>query len=599
MFNVIKYIDVTTEGCTGLGDVKAFLDYPACGYHDGDTILIAGWVLPVEPLNSDLQVIVRVEENQRHHDVCTDRVTRPDVFKAKLPNIDFPATAMEIGFSVQIPFNHSKTATIIIIRNGEELPWCKLKVIIDDTVTSFVNKLSQPTNIFTEEINIDIITSNTKIYYPHIFGQHHSSVVHAHLKKIRHAVSIDEFIVSLYKSESGCVSCLKSELNFEICSSKSLNDHIFLFCRDKSATEFIVHQHVTSIDGIYYPSKGIFYSFCHGSQNRLTTIVEFLLKNIDYFKSCQIKETAFLIGHGRPYHFMYDGMLGLETIHQYVNKIDDNTQFYTLESNAFIDAPKVYNRKQTADIINNKTLTRLEQDGTLFIKIGALFGSGAKDSVIYEKMQSLDKKITAYVNDIHSHSEDFIADVKKHFPIIWIGITGQKRAWLEQVEGYSNIINELYSSFPGMAVIFDGWTSSLATLQRDKVESDNDRKITYEIIQRIAPDIKIVDLVGATIDKKIYVGSFVDCAIVNYSTGSMNVSRICGRPCITHMNNSFAPARHQHIHKNAHPIPDEYVKDVIEDGSRIDSTSYHIDWEHIYDALVLHLGHQNIIKKRW
>ncbi|MGL6472916.1 hypothetical protein ACSZNS_17815 [Aeromonas caviae] len=150
-----------------------------------------------------------------------------------------------------------------------------------------------------------------------------------------------------------------------------------------------------------------------------------------------------------------------------------------------------------------------------------------------------------------------------------------------------------------MAVVFDGWTSSLASLQRDKIESDNDRKITYEITQRIAHDIKVVDLVGATIDKKIYVGSFVDCAIVNYSTGSMNVSRICGRPCITHMNNSFAPARHQHIHKNAHPIPDEYVTDVIEDGSRIDSTSYHINWEHIYDALVSHLGQQNIINNRW
>ena len=101
-----------------------------------------------------------------------------------------------------------------------------------------------------------------------------------------------------------------------------------------------------------------------------------------------------------------------------------------------------------------------------------------------------------------------------------------------------------------MAVVFDGWTSSLVTLQRDKVETANDRSIIDDIKNRIAPDIRTVDLVGATIDRKIHIGSVVDCAIVNYSTGSMNISRICGRPCITHMNNSFSPARNQHIHQN-------------------------------------------------
>lgn len=596
---MIKYVDITTDGCSRLGDMQACLDYPKCGYHDDDSILIAGWVLPSSPLSDNVHVIVRVEENQQHNDIIVDRVARPDVFRAKLPNLQYPIKAMQVGFSARIPFSRSVTASLIIVKNGEESLWYKLNIVVEDALTSFVNKLTQRAEGSESAFTLETIVSNTKVYYPHTFQQNHISVIHTHLNSLRNAVSTDEFIVSLYQVKNGFVSCPKSSLNFEICNSRTLNDHVFLFCKDENGILFIIHQHVTSIDGIYYPSKGIYYSFCHGSQNRLVSIIEMIFKHTNNFQTNQIKEIAFLIGHGRPYHFMYDGMLGLEEIYQNIHEFDDNTRFYTLESNAFIDAHKVFNRKASVSIINGKDLTRLEQEGIFFIKIGSLFGSGANDPAICKKIKSLDEKIILYSQDVNSHNDDIASDIKKHFPIIWIGVTGQKRAWLEQVEGYSNIINKLYKSFPGMAVVFDGWTSSLASLQRDKVESDNDRKITHEISQKIAPDIKIVDLVGATIDKKIYVGSFVDCAIVNYSTGSMNVSRICGRPCITHMNNSFAPARHQHIHKNAHPIPDEYVTDVIEDGSRIDSTSYHINWEHIYDALVSHLGQQNIINNRW
>ncbi|HBW39739.1 MAG TPA: hypothetical protein DEF84_02720 [Leclercia adecarboxylata] len=296
---------------------------------------------------------------------------------------------------------------------------------------------------------------------------------------------------------------------------------------------------------------------------------------------------------------MYDGMLGFEIIYRNIKKIDKQHKFYTLESNAFINAPKVFNSYQNAEFVNNKSLTELEQKGTLLIKIGALFGSGAKDPLITDKIQSLDKKIIAYVDDKYANDASSLNELKKHFPIIWLGVTGQKRAWLEQVEGYSNIINKLYETFPGMAVVFDGWTSSLVTLQRDEVETANDRSIINDIKNRIAPDITIVDLVGATIDRKINIGSVVDCAVVNYSTGSMNISRICGRPCITHMNKSFNPARNQHIHKNAYHISDEYVTDVMDNDSRIDATSYHINWENIYSALTLHLGQHNLLQKRW
>lgn len=127
-------------------------------------------------------------------------------------------------------------------------------------------------------------------------------------------------------------------------------------------------------------------------RKRLSTILKFLLKNNTYFKDKHFRNKAFLIGHGRPYHFMYDGMLGFEIIYEHVKEIDNQTKFYTLENNAFINAPKIFNSNQTAEFITNKTLTQLEIEGTLFIKIGALFGNGAKDPVIMNRINNLDKK---------------------------------------------------------------------------------------------------------------------------------------------------------------------------------------------------------------
>jgi len=592
-----QYIDINNYNSSNLGDLKACLDYPICGYNNNDNILIAGWVLPPEPLNNDIKVIIRLEENEEYQYVNTTPTSRPDVLKAMLPNISLPAAAMLVGFSVRVPFKKSGKATVIIVRDGKELPWYNINVIVEDALTLFVKQLSSSTKENIESIDINDIISNIKVYHPHTFEYSHSSRIHSHLKKIIKSVKIDEFIVELYKSQNGKINCNISSLNFDICVSKPTGHHVFLFCRDESGILFIIHQHVTSIDGVYYPSEGIYYSFCHSSQNMLSVIVKLLLKDFDYFNSNHYKETAYLIGHGRPYHFMYDGMLGLETINQNIQQLDSNTKFYTLDNNAFIDAPKVYNRNQKANFVDNKTLNRLEQEGTLFIKIGALFANGADNNSISEKIHSLDKKIISYVNDINENNT--LTDLKKHFPIIWLGVTGQKRAWLEQIEGYSNLINKLYESYPGMAVIFDGWTSSLVSLSRDITETEIDHSIINEIKKSIPSDLTIVDLVGATIDKKIHVGSIIDCAVVNYSTGSINVSRICGRPCVTHMNNSFKPARNQHIHKNAYHIPDEHVDDVADPNSGIDSTSYHIDWKNIYNALVLHLGKQNLIEQRW
>ena len=51
---MIRNIDINNEGCGNLDGLKACLDYPTCGYDNSDTLLIAGWILPSDPLNNKL-----------------------------------------------------------------------------------------------------------------------------------------------------------------------------------------------------------------------------------------------------------------------------------------------------------------------------------------------------------------------------------------------------------------------------------------------------------------------------------------------------------------------------------------------------------------
>lgn len=68
---MIRNIDINNEGCGNLDGLKACLDYPTCGYDNSDTLLIAGWILPSDPLNNNIQVIVKVEENNEQHEFNT------------------------------------------------------------------------------------------------------------------------------------------------------------------------------------------------------------------------------------------------------------------------------------------------------------------------------------------------------------------------------------------------------------------------------------------------------------------------------------------------------------------------------------------------
>ena len=167
--------------------------------------------------------------------------------------------------------------------------------------------------------------------------------------------------------------------------------------------------------------------------------------------------------------------------------------------------------------------------------------------------------------------------VKNCYPLVWIGVEGQKRCWLEQIEGYAYILNQLAKRYPQLGVVIDGWTVPFSPSSKDIKEADKDRRLAEQIVAKLNPNIPYVFTMGENSHTKIFVGNNIDFFITNFATGSMHVSRILGKPGFCHLSGELSQSSLQH-HIQIHPnnkvylLPQKFVKDRPDVGnSFIDS----------------------------
>ena len=83
--------------------------------------------------------------------------------------------------------------------------------------------------------------------------------------------------------------------------------------------------------------------------------------------------------------------------------------------------------------------------------------------------------------------KEFCVDKTDHMMSIWIGITGQKRSWQEQIEGYAGILNKLLEEYNGLTVIIDGMTATYGQV----INNSEDSYVCEEIKSRLNRQINI------------------------------------------------------------------------------------------------------------
>ena len=338
--------------------------------------------------------------------------------------------------------------------------------------------------------------------------------------------------------------------------------NLILFTDEKNQNPWILAQKTSFIDAIFLP--GIIY-YPQTSKHKLNSIFSELINHFNNTinsKKSWSKSTlsGFVLGYIRPYHFFYDQLVNLYQINKPIDKkvISGKGLFFPLES--------IYGLS-----IDSKTV---EKNGT-FLYPCTIAKKDFKEA-LFEQDILMEKVVYEYA--IKNSSVEL---EKEYNFILWIGITGQKRSWLEQIEGYAQIVNNLAHKYEKLLVLIDGWTATAG----DKIKNADDDLVVSKVKELISTKVELLSLVGLDYETKIKYCSYVDAFIANAGTGSIVPLRLCKKPGVLHSNTKICSFRYDYPETVA-IINNKQVVDAPENSSDIAMrTSYHIHWQHIYQAL--------------
>jgi hypothetical protein len=282
--------------------------------------------------------------------------------------------------------------------------------------------------------------------------------------------------------------------------------------------------------------------------------------NVDDLK-INPKPYGYLLSQSRPYHYFYDHLKVF--LHLNTSKSVEARDSYFIPSSC--DA------KQEIDQVFLFPATYANYDFSQKSNPYLRTLNVAMEDLVYkESMVSFKEKITSVTQDV-----DFI---------IWLGITGQKRSWLQQVEGYISIIKHLNKEFPKIKVYIDGWTA----IDGKTTNNADDEEIFNRIQQGLKNEsgIKLISLVGQDYRAKICHCSTVDVFIANSGTGSTVPLRFNKKPGVLHRNTRLFT--YNDIYPDTVMCTDsKLIVDVnLGDEKLAQFFSYHTPWQHIFNLTV-------------
>lgn len=353
---------------------------------------------------------------------------------------------------------------------------------------------------------------------------------------------------------------------------------------------FVVFQGVSSSDAVLLPGLNLLLLVCHVEVGTVRTCLAILSRTPEFFTPSQPAHFGgYLVGHSRPYHCFYDGLLALQAVRE-ANELQAEDPLFSKEGEAFVDLGRCLELAQRHQQLSQEALNDFTaSNGTYLLQLGFWFHTRAEDPVLRALADAVDGQLReAARRDSHLAAIGALEELESCTPLIWVGITGQKRSWVEQVEGTAALLNALHQAYPGLGVIFDGWTPPLASSDYHRREARNDDRVIQKIIKRLRFKTRgrVGVIAGLPLLEKIRVGLGVDAFVTNYTTGSLNVARICARPGVGHMGQRMAASKHQHIHHHTREIPSELVQDVSDPSTPTGYVNYSLPWEALYEGLL-------------
>lgn len=276
-------------------------------------------------------------------------------------------------------------------------------------------------------------------------------------------------------------------------------------------------------------------------------------------------------------HYFWNDMSGLQDLcdigkYNQLNKV-------AVADNSFIDIND-YFPELTANNIN-KTIISTEDNHQ-----NSLFQMILKNNWMAFNITSpcIQERLA---NRLHDYArlkcnQSFLSKVeesKKHFPLLWITLRSHSRVWLSEVEGITNIINELYKDYPNLGIIFDG--------------HPREKSNVAQILSNIDSNINTYNAVECLIHETLVWVHAIDLFIAPIGAGSIFTS-IANKTGVFHSNTGWfaeGPICLTPRENNVLAI-NILKKDIIDaDESSCFGRNYDCEWQVIYDEVI------NIVNK--
>lgn len=329
---------------------------------------------------------------------------------------------------------------------------------------------------------------------------------------------------------------------------------------------FFLIQYVSSADGMYFPEENVLVCLAHLKQIHVTRLQNKLLKLfpgvIDYAKSTNGFFGA-IASHSRPGHFYYDIWPVLTEISRRPDIYEKLPHLIMRKDHDFNDMNLLFENSQSL-ILDTNQIDEINLNKKKWL---VHIGTNRQHHLHNFYYETTDRcLVDKVVNSPTDLALEKATQVEGCYPLVWVGIEGQKRCWLEQVEGYAYILNQLATRYPKLGVVIDGWTLPFTSSEKSLKEVNKDLQVAGKILNALNPAIKHVLVIGENSNTKIFVGNKVDFFISNFATGSLYISRILGKPGFCHLSGELASVSLRlgvqiHPNNNVYLLPKKYVVD--------------------------------------
>ena len=561
------------------------LDSPAVRkVHLKPHVVVAGWITPI---GTDESYMVRIEGTFGLI-VETPQQLRPDVVNA-VGALPLAGQEQFCGFSIKVPFSptltvsvefssgvyHWKTLVAEPFQSVLTLPITRLLShgIQDDVGDAFADAqlVSQ---------TVDVIHGSTVAYWPYEFdsialGEGERDFFRAFLDYLSSA----SFFYSVLCANRHAAPRIPAP--FGEGKSKflgSIFDQINFLVFAVEGERFYIGQNLHSADFVYFPSRSIASILPHGKYEleHLKGLIDCAATQAHKFvarENANVSVYNVAINGISPYHFFYDALPALYIASQTRRfKMVDN--FFAINSRSYVPLHAVGGR--FGDWLPATAQQLAQQSKGLGSDAMCVAGVNYKalsDTDIFH----MDEELLVHALSVCEFSQRY-AMLESYGLVIWVGISTQKRAWLNQKDALVSLLTRLYKRNPNTCVVFDGMTADIFADTADASFSD-DAAAVADIVADLPAGLASLSLVGCGSTEKIFVASKCHFFVANYSTGSIFPARFCALPGVAHLSNAMLErVRAIHIHPNTHLVPAELVIDVPDPTFvRVDFVSYSID----------------------